>query len=556
MNSCANLSPFNKHLMNHNNNHSGTITSGNHLSYWTESVMPSEFSKLDQSMEVEVVVVGGGIAGLMTAYGLITRGRKVTVIEDGVIGSGETGRTTAHLTAALDDRYYILEKLFGKEDTRLAASSHQQAINYYQHIIEKENIECDFKRLDGYLFLHPSDKPEHLEKEFSAAASAGLEVEICEQVPGIADAGPGIIFRNQAQLHPLKFLNGLAEAIIRHGGKIFTNTHAKEISSKGIATPEGHIINSDFVVVATNSPVNNKVIMHMKQTNYRTYVIGLQIAKNSMQPALWWDTGDFDVNKDVPPYHYVRLQPLDDSFDLLIVGGEDHLVGLTEPGHTSESERYSTLETWAREHFNCGPVIYKWSGEVREPIDCLAYIGRNPMDEENVFIVTGDSGNGMTHGAIAGLMLPELMEKKDHPWRRIYAPSRLKLRAAGTLLKEFTNGFMQLLKSKPKGLKDATIADIPTDTAKVIELEGKKYGVYRDEQDQVHLVSVTCTHMGCTLSWNGDERSWDCPCHGSRFTHEGEVINGPANVNLAYHKEQLKEFIDHLNQQHDEIKSK
>lgn len=517
---------------------SGSITAGTHQTLWTESTIPLEFSKLQESLQTDVVIVGAGIAGMMIAYDLVVRGKKVVVIEDGVIGSGETGRTTAHLTSALDDRYYELQKIFGKEDTKLASQSHKAAIDHFERIIHAENIECDFIRLNGYLFLHPSDKPENLEKEFDAAEQADIEVEIVQHVPGIKKKDvPAICFKNQAQFHPLKFLHGLAEAIRMKGGKIYTNTHALEISSKGISTPEGHIVEADYVVVATNSPVNNKVIMHLKQSNYRTYVNSYLIRKGSLPYALWWDSGDFEKNADVPPYHYVRVHPLDEQHDVLIVGGEDHPVGLIEQGELKEESRYGALESWTREYFDAGQIVSQWSGEVREPVDCLAYIGRNPMDDDNVYIVTGDSGNGMTHGAIAGMLIPDLIDGIDNPWKNIYSPSRLKLSSAGTLIKEFAGGFIQYLKNKPKHTKDVNISEIPNGSARVIELEGKKYGAYRDDADQLHLVSVTCTHMGCTLNWNGDEKSWDCPCHGSRFTHEGVVINGPANTDLAYHRE-------------------
>lgn len=522
------------------------ITAGTHLPFWLSSTEPVAYTRLTENKTTDVVIVGGGIAGVSIAYRLCKTGKKVVLIEDGYIGSGETGRTTAHLVTALDDRYYDLMDKFGEENTRLIAESHRSAIDFVERVVTEENIDCDFERVNGFLFLHPSDEPGSLDKELKAAQQAGLSVEQTSIHLGIQEL-EAIQFNRQAQFHPMRYLKGLCRAIVAMGGEIYTDTHAKDIDHTGITTNEGMNVAANYVVVATNSPVNNKYVMHLKQYAYRTYVIGAKIAKGSLPKALWWDTGNFEANAEIPPYHYVRTSPLDETHDLLIIGGEDHATGLADAEHMPEEKRYALLENWGRERFpQMEAIVYKWSGQVMEPMDSLAYIGRNPLDRKNVFIVTGDSGNGMTHGTIAALLISDLIHGKENPWEPVYSPSRFKLFKAGkTFFKEFVGGFVSYLKTKPKHLDDVSLNDLKPKEGKIIEFEGEKLGAYRDEQDELHFVEVECTHMGCIVKWNNDEKSWDCPCHGSRFAPDGKVLNGPANEPLR-HYSQHRDFLTNI----------
>jgi glycine/D-amino acid oxidase-like deaminating enzyme/nitrite reductase/ring-hydroxylating ferredoxin subunit len=514
------------------------ITSGKNISYWIDSQSPISYSPLREHLETEVVIVGGGIAGVTTAYRLSQSGKKVVLLEDGNICSGETGRTTAHLVTALDDRYETLEKIFGEDGAKLAYESNRAAINFVRETIEKENIDCDFELLPGYLFRHPSDKEDSLDREYDAARRAGVDVRFVDRVPGITkDVGKALEFAEQAQFHPLKYLRVLCNAIVKNGGRIFTDTHVQDINEEGIVTEKGFKVSAEHIVVATNAPVNSRLIMPMKQFPYRTYVIAARIKKDSLPKALWWDTGDYNTNKNIPPYHYIRVQPFDELHDLLISGGEDHATGMADADVVPEEARYDMVETWTRERFPMQDVIYHWSGQVMEPMDSLGYIGRNPFDKKNIYIITGDSGNGITHGTIAGLLIPDLILGRENPWEKLYNPSRLHVFTTGNVwFKEFVGGFTAYLKTEEDG-KDVKLSDIKTGQGEIIEFEKEKYGAYCDENSDLHLVAAKCTHLGCTVKWNNDEKSWDCPCHGSRFTHEGKVINGPANVNLSYHKE-------------------
>ena len=515
----------------------GELTAGNNLSYWTDSIAPLYYKPLAKNIDADVVIVGAGNSGLSIAYTLSKSGKSVVVVEDGCIGSGETGRTSAHLTAVLDNRYFELEKLYGAEKTKLVAESHMQAIQFIETTSKVEDIDCEFHRLSAYLFLHPTDKPESLQKEYKAATEAGLNVIFHEQVPYVRnEEGPCLEFTNQAKYHPLKYIHGLAAAIIKNGANIFTETHAEEIDDKGITTSDGFRVNAKHIIVTTNSPVNNKYLMHLRQYAYRTYITGLLVDKNSIVDALYWDTGEQSEATSFAAYHYVRIQSYNDKCDLLICGGEDHPTGLIEAtDKTVEEERYRALESWARNHFPVKELIYEWSGQVLYAFDALGYIGRNPLDKDNIYIVTGDNGNGLTYGAIAAILIPDLIDGNENEFEDLYRPSRFNfLKAGKVFIEEVVSGLKNYYKTKSK--PEDSIDDIPVGEGRIIEIEGKKYGAFRGFDEHIHIVASECTHLGCIVKWNNDEKSWDCPCHGSRFTNTGNVINGPANTNLNYHK--------------------
>lgn len=511
-------------------------TSGSHVSYWTESAGSLACKPLNKSIRADVVIIGAGISGLTIGYCLALKGKKAVIVEDGYIGSGESGRTTAHLVTALDDRYYELERIYGERGARLAAESHKAAIQFIEDTIEKEQILCDFDRVNGYLFRHPSDDRDSLEKEFNAVKKTGLEVEMLDKVPGLLkDEGPCLRFPRQGQFHIMKYLNGLCLAFQKLNGEIYTETKAEKIESDGIVTDKGYVVKANHIVVATNTPVNNRFAIHTKQKPYRTYVMGATIKRGVLPKSLWWDTGDQVANKDTPPYHYVRLQDYDHEHDLLICGGEDHVTGITDVDHVSEEKRYNFLENWARERFPIEKIIYNWSGQVMETMDGLAFIGRNPLDADNVYIATGDSGNGMTHGTIAGMLISDLIVGNKNPWKELYDPGRFKIISSGQV---FVKDNISFVKEMFKAYTDhphiKKFTEVQKNEGKVVEVEGDKYGVYRDNLGSLHVVSAVCPHLKCIVKWNNDETSWDCPCHGSRFTVDGVVINGPANSNLSY----------------------
>jgi glycine/D-amino acid oxidase-like deaminating enzyme/nitrite reductase/ring-hydroxylating ferredoxin subunit len=517
--------------MKRSNPEPGTASHGVHTTCWMENTLPLTYTSLQAPMETSIVVIGGGIAGLSVAYCLTKAGHEVVVLEDGNIGAGETGHTTAHLVNAIDDRYFEIEKLFGQKTSRQVAESHTAAINFIEDTIQLENIDCEFLRVNGHLFLHDSDKIKTLEDEFVATHRAGIDTTMIRDVPGLAaQRGPCLRFPDQAQFHPIKYIHGLCRAIVENHGRIFTQTHVSKISSDGVVA-NGFEVKADHIVVATNTPINDIVTMHTKQFAYRTYVIAARIPKGVLQPALWWDTGDQQSTWITKPYHYARLQSYTDTHDLLICGGEDHKTGQAGKENISEEERYIILEHWARKHF---PFIegidFKWSGQVMEPLDGLAFIGKNPGND-NIYIATGDSGNGMTHGTIAGMLISDLIMGYSNPWEEVYDPSRVTFKVTGDYLKEAGSMAAQYLDFLTPG-DLSSIADIRNDDGAIIRSGIKKVAVYKDPQGHVSAFSASCPHLGCNVRWNADEKSFDCPCHGSRFSCTGKVLNGPALTDL------------------------
>ena len=496
---------------------------GQSISPWMSCSIPAR-APLAGDARVDVCVVGAGIAGMTTAYLLSQKGRSVLVLDAGAVGGGMTARTTGHLVNAIDDRWHEIEKLHGAEGARLAAESHTGAIDAIEGIIRREDIECDFARLDGFLFLPPDGERELLEKELEAARRVGSEgVELVTSAPIEAfDTGPCLRFPRQAQFHPLKYLAGLARGIERDGGRIHGHTPVAEIqdgTTPCVITREGHRVDCGAVVVATNVPINDKVKIHTKQAPYLTYVIAARVPRGTVARALLWDTLD--------PYHFIRIVEGDAGGDLLVVGGEDHKTGQAHDGE----ERFAALERWTRERYPVAhEIVHRWSGQVMETHDGLAFIGRNPGDE-NVYVATGDSGMGLTHGTIAGLVITDLIHGAEVPWARLYDPHRVTLKSARTFAKETANMAWQYADWLRAG-EAHSAAEVPPGSGAVVRRGVHKVAVYRDEGGTAHEMSAVCTHLGCIVTWNGVERTWDCKCHGSRFDPLGQVVNGPAREDL------------------------
>ena len=507
--------------------------SGQTTSVWMATGDVEAFEPLAGDATADVCVVGAGIAGLTTAYLLAREGRKVVVLDDGVVAGGETARTTAHLVNALDDRYYELERLHGERGARLAAESHTAAVDQIEEIVEREGLECDFERLDGYLCVAPGQSTEQLGHELRATHRAGLtEVEYVERVPYEGyDFGAALRFPYQGQFHILKYMDGLARAFKRLGGRLHTGTHADQIEGGDegarVTTAGGFVVSSGAVVVATNTPVNDIVSIHTKQAPYRTYVVGARVPTGSVPRMLLWDTED--------PYHYVRLQTVKGeagagTHDVLIVGGEDHKTGQAE----DFDERFRRLEEWTRERFpSVESFEYRWSGQVMEPVDGLGFIGHNPGDASNVYVATGDSGNGMTHGTIAGMLIRDLILGRPNRWEALYDPSRISLRASAEFAKENLNVAAQYADHLTGG-EVSSADEVAAGSGAIMRRGLSKVAIHRDDTGALHEFSAVCTHLGCVVAWNDREKSWDCPCHGSRFDcRDGHVLNGPAIEGLS-----------------------
>lgn len=505
--------------------HNGANGGDDAVPIWQAGREALERRPLGANVACDVGIVGAGIFGLTTAYLLQRAGRATVLVDDGPVAGGQTARTTAHLSTAIDGRYVDVERTHGKEAARLAAESHAAAIQTIERIVREERISCELHALDGYLFAatDAADDVRWLHDEHDAAARAGLEVELLPRFPlaGFA-SGPCVRFAGQGRLHPLLYLQGLAEAYERAGGRIFTGTHVQSVQggrAARIVAAGGPVIECAAAVVATNSPINDRFVTHAKQAPYMTYVIGAPLPRHRVPDVLLWDTAD--------PYHYVRLVTAEGS-DHLIVGGEDHKTGQARDG----AARFARLERWARERFpDLGPVDRRWAGQVLEPADGLAFIGRDPFGDPNVYVGTGFSGNGITYGTLGGQLVCDLVCARANPWQSLYDPARIRLGSLGRLVRENLN----VAARYADWLRPGEVADesaITPGTGAVVRHGLDRLAVYRDVDGSVHRNHAACPHLGCAVAWNDVERTWDCPCHGSRFAPTGRVIVGPANRDL------------------------
>jgi glycine/D-amino acid oxidase-like deaminating enzyme len=473
-----------------------TISSGETSTFWIKNKQP-HFQQLNRSCETQVCIIGGGISGLTIAYQLAFEGKKVILIEDGQLLSGETGRTSAHLSNALDDYFFNIIKFHGKEKAQLAAESHRAAIDHIEKIIHQYQINCDFSRVDGYLLATDEASKKQLSYEYDAARSIGLNhIEKLTSCPiASLETQNCLRFPDQAQFHPAKYLLALSKIIQDFGGEIYTNTRVTDIRTNkefAVVKANSYTITAEKVVIATNAPLVKSLNIHMKQIPNRTYILGAVVKKDTVPPALYWDMAE--------PYHYVRVQQnYTNAEDLLIIGGEDHRVGEI-PGYSP----WEKLEIWARRYFpDIQRIDYRWSGQILEPIDYLAYIGRHPK-LQNAYLVTGDSGHGLTHGTIAGLLISDLIMKRQNPWEKLYDPKRHSWKA----IFQFIKHNLIALKGYTRYLLGKTHKSSPKKAS--------------------HTLSLVCPHMKGKLIWNPHEKSWDCIVHGSRFSEDGELLNGPA----------------------------
>jgi glycine/D-amino acid oxidase-like deaminating enzyme/nitrite reductase/ring-hydroxylating ferredoxin subunit len=493
-------------------------------SLWMATTTVPRFAPLPRNTEAEVCVIGAGIAGLTTAYLLQREGRHVTVIDAAGIGAGETGRTTAHFFPP-DERYAEIERRFGFDAASIVADSYRRSTDRVETLVAEAGIDCDFERLDGYLISAGVTGNDVIAREFAATRRLGLDVQRLARVPGLSfDTGPCLCFADQAQFHPLKYLTGLAQAIVRAGGTIHGATAALGLRAdedRQIVITERGTIDAGAVVVATNTPFNDRVVMHTKQAGYRSYVIGVRVPRHSVPSILLWDTGE--------PYFYARLAACDDADDVLVVGGRDHKVGQdVRPQH-----RYEEIEAWVRLRFPmAGALLYRWSGEVMEPADGLAYLGRNPLDADNVYVITGDSGNGMTHCTAGAMLVTDLIVGRDNLWARLYSPSRKAVHAIPAYVSEQANALAQYA-DWLKGGEVESVGEIAPGEGALMRDDGKLLAVYREAGGALQVLSAACPHLGCAVHWNSAEKSWDCPCHASRFDHHGALLHGPATSPLA-----------------------
>ncbi|MGH6768790.1 MAG: FAD-dependent oxidoreductase [Xanthobacteraceae bacterium] len=490
------------------------------VSLWMDAEVAPDAPKLTQNERADAVVLGSGIAGLSTAYELSEKGLSVVVIDRGAIGGGMTARTSAHLTCAPDDTFAAVRDMRGADGARIFFESHAAAIDRIEAIQEGERIDCNFRRLNGYLFPGPKMEPGLFAGELDAGGEAGMQIKRHKGLPFACHSDVGcLLYPRQAAFHPLRYLRGLVNVIKARGGRLYADTAAMSVEERDdaveVKTERGETISAAKAVVATNSPVNDKYTLHTKEAPYRSYVMAFTIPKDSIEDALYWDTLD--------PYHYVRLHTGPGSVDYLIVGGADHKTGEADDA----GPRFDAIEAWIRAKLpNLGKETHRWSGQVLESIDYAAFSGRNPGNE-NVFVHTADSGQGLTHGVAGSLLISTLILGGKSEWAAFYEPSRKILNAAKNFVTENLTAVKNFAEYVAPGeLK--SVDELKPGQGAIVREGMSKVAAYRDDNGRLHRLSAKCTHVGCHVHWNSLERCWDCPCHGSHFGTDGAVLNGPA----------------------------
>ncbi len=500
-------------------NNQGKIVLGTNNSLWEKTVTMPRFTKLAGDVSVDTVIIGGGITGLTTAYLLQKAGQKVAVVEAAKIGMGVTGYTTAHITEQLDIFFTDLIKQFGKKRARLVADSSREAIGLIERITRELTIADDFERVPGYLYTESEKDIDFLHKELEAAKSLGVEGEYVTDVPLPFPVKGALQFNGQAQFHPLKYLAALAKHITERGGMIFEDTRVTNVRGGQVITGEGVLTGKD-VVMATHTPILSRLLpVQGKLSPKRSYVLSTRLPnEGSVGNGLFWETKR--------PYHYARTYRAPEG-QVLVVGGEDHTTGEV----SDTKERFERLAKYACKKFGVEKIDYQWSAQLFESADDLPYIGRAPF-ARHLWVATGFSGTGMTFGTVSALMLSDLILGKGHVWEKLYKPSRISLSSFAQLMKFGMANAKHVVIDRFKRAQKGSGDDLAFGEGRVMSVNGKNAAVYKNKEGKVTTLSPICTHAGCVVNWNNAEGTWDCPCHGSRFSGEGKVIVGPAVKDL------------------------
>lgn len=493
-------------------------------SYWSESSdRISSFPVLEHNIESDVAVVGGGISGITTAYLLAREGFKVALLEAGRLLNGTTGHTTAKITAQHDLIYDELIHREGEEKASLYYKASIDALQFIKQTIEHEKIDCGFSEQDAYVYTNSDEFIIKLEKEMSAYSLLGIPGAYAEQIPLHIPAKAAVIMFNQAQFHPLQYLSALVRKFIEAGGAIYEHTTAVDVetgSTPEVITSEGHRVKCKHIVSCTHFPFYDGHGFYFARMHAdRSYVLGIR-ARDEFPGGMYLSAED--------PKRSIRFAETAEHDKLLLIGGQSHKTGQG----ICTINHYEELQRFAGKHFRIEEIAFRWSAQDLVTGDKIPYIGRITASSPNVYIATGYRKWGMTNGTAAAMLIRDLILEKDNAYEGLYAPSRpisfetIKNLAADNadVAKHLIAGKLEMVHKLPE--------DLALDEGCVVKLHGKRAGAYKDEEGKLFLVDTTCTHMGCEVEWNNGERTWDCPCHGSRFAISGEVIEGPAEKPL------------------------
>jgi glycine/D-amino acid oxidase-like deaminating enzyme/nitrite reductase/ring-hydroxylating ferredoxin subunit len=499
-------------------------------SYWTDTESIPRYPALDRDLAVDVVVVGAGITGLTAAYLLTRSGKTVAVLDRMRAGGVDSMRTTAHVTCVTDLGLAELVKHFGRDHAQAAWDAGFAAIEQIETIVNREGIDCHWKRVSGVKHLPlagaSSDDVKTLQEEARLARELGFDAEFVERAPWVGK--PGVVFGGQARFHPRKYLRGLAERINQNGSFVFEHTPCDEVIDQPRSVKaRGRTITCQYIVLATHTPLMGKTnvvsatLLQTKLYLYSSYVVGGRVAKGTVPDLLFWDTAD--------PYNYVRLDERGDH-DFIIFGGGDHKTG--QVGDTIRC--FEQVEAAAKRAIPSLEVTHRWSGQVIETNDGLPFIGESSSGQ---FAATGYAGNGWTFGTLAGMMADDACLGRKNPWQELFDVGRTKVRGgAWDYVKENVDYPYYMIRDRVAGPEGTTLRGLRPGEGRILEYKGERVAAHRAADGTVTMLSPVCTHMGCQVDWNRAEQTWDCPCHGSRFLPDGKVLSGPAESPLEPHQ--------------------
>ncbi|RXM59059.1 FAD-dependent oxidoreductase [Clostridium tetani] len=499
----------------------------NSISYWIESTPETNYPSLKEDIEVDVAIIGGGIAGITSAFLLKNEGVKVAIVEGYKVANGTSGYTTAKITSQHDLIYHKIVTNMGLEKAQQYADANEYAIKFIKDTISEYNINCDFRTLPAYAYTMESQYINEIEKEAEITSKLGINSKLLDEIPLPFRIKSALCFENQAEFHPRKYLLPLVDKIPGDGSYVFENTRIVDIEKGNpcsIITEDGNKVMASNVIIATHYPCYDGLGLYFTRLyGDISYVLGTKINED-------FPRGMF-INVEEPG-RSLRSQVCNGD-KLILVGGEGH-----KTGHDNNTiQHYNNLKLFAENNFTVDKFLYRWATQDYITLDSVPYIGNLTSSIENIYVATGFGKWGMTSGTVSGILLKDLILHKESPWQDVFSPSRVN---SSNALKNFFVENFDVAKELVKG-KLSTIPDnieVNNGEGKVIEIAGDKYGAYRDNDGVLHIVDITCTHLGCELKWNDAEKSWDCPCHASRFTYKGDIMDGPAIRKLNYYKDE------------------